>query len=149
MGYGLDNWGSRFQFPAGVGNFSLHHRVQTCSGAHPASYLMGTGGSFTGDKAAGREDDNSPLPSAEVKNAWSYTSTPPIRHSTLCKPWSWNNVVISPKNLSIVRIKREVVLKCVIIQEETKSWTFSELYCSLKHTECINVFVTNLDSSLA
>jgi hypothetical protein len=27
--------------------------VQTGSGAHPASYPMGTGGSFSGDKAAG------------------------------------------------------------------------------------------------
>jgi hypothetical protein len=36
----------------GAGNFSLHNRVQTGSGAHPA-YLMGTRGSFPGDKAAG------------------------------------------------------------------------------------------------
>jgi len=33
-------------------NFSLHHRVQNGSGAHPASYQMGTEGSFTGGKAA-------------------------------------------------------------------------------------------------
>jgi hypothetical protein len=39
--------------PAGAGNFSLRHRVQNASGAHPASYPMGTGGSFSGDKAAG------------------------------------------------------------------------------------------------
>jgi hypothetical protein len=32
---------------------SLLHVVQTGSGAHPASYLMGTGGSFPGGKAAG------------------------------------------------------------------------------------------------
>jgi hypothetical protein len=32
---------------------SLHHRVQTCSGAHPASYPMGTRCSFPGSKAAG------------------------------------------------------------------------------------------------
>jgi len=30
-----------------------HHRVQTGSGAHPASYPMGTGGSFSEGKAAG------------------------------------------------------------------------------------------------
>jgi hypothetical protein len=30
-------------------------------------------------KRPGREADNSPPSSAEVKNAWSYTSTPPIR----------------------------------------------------------------------
>jgi hypothetical protein len=52
LGYGLDNRGSRFRFPAGAGNIS-HHRVQNGSGAHPASYPMGTGGSFPGGKAAG------------------------------------------------------------------------------------------------
>jgi hypothetical protein len=35
------------------GYFSLHHRVQNGSGAHPASYPMGTRGSFPGGKAAG------------------------------------------------------------------------------------------------
>jgi hypothetical protein len=35
--YGLDDRGSRFRFPAGAGNLSLHHRVQNGSGAHPAS----------------------------------------------------------------------------------------------------------------
>jgi hypothetical protein len=35
------------------GNFSLHHRVQNGSGAHPASYPMGTRGTFNGGKAAG------------------------------------------------------------------------------------------------
>jgi hypothetical protein len=53
LGYGLDDKGSRVQFPAGAGNFSLHHRVQNGSGAHPATYSMGTGGSLPGGKAAG------------------------------------------------------------------------------------------------
>jgi hypothetical protein len=35
------------------GNFSLYHRVQTGSGAHPTSYPMGTGGFFPGSKTAG------------------------------------------------------------------------------------------------
>jgi hypothetical protein len=65
-------------FPAGAENFSLHHRVQTGSGAHPASYKIGTRGSFPGCKAAGREADHSLPSSAEVKNAWNYNSTPPI-----------------------------------------------------------------------
>jgi hypothetical protein len=51
--YGLDDRGSRIRFPAGAGNFSLHHRVQNGSGAHPASYPAGTRGSFPGGKAAG------------------------------------------------------------------------------------------------
>jgi hypothetical protein len=53
LGYGLDDWGSRVRFQAGAGNFSLHHRIQNGSGAHPASYPMGTRGSFPGSKAAG------------------------------------------------------------------------------------------------
>jgi hypothetical protein len=52
LGYGLDDWGSTVRFPAGAGNFSLHHRVQNGSGAHPASYPMRTRGSFLGGKAA-------------------------------------------------------------------------------------------------
>jgi hypothetical protein len=39
--------------PAGAGNFSLRHRVQTSSGAHPASCTMRTGGYFPGGKAPG------------------------------------------------------------------------------------------------
>jgi hypothetical protein len=53
ISYGLDDRGSRVRFPAGAGNFSLHHGVQNGFGAHPASYPMGTSGSFPGDKAAG------------------------------------------------------------------------------------------------
>jgi hypothetical protein len=53
LGYGLDDRDSRVRFTAGAGNFSLHHRVQNGSRAHPASYPMGTRGSFLGGKAAG------------------------------------------------------------------------------------------------
>jgi hypothetical protein len=53
LGYGLDDWGSRVRFLVGTGNFSLHHCVQNGSGAHPASYTVGTRGFFPGGKAAG------------------------------------------------------------------------------------------------
>jgi hypothetical protein len=43
----------RVRFPAGDGNFYLHHRVQNGSEAHPASYPMGTRGFFPEGKAAG------------------------------------------------------------------------------------------------
>jgi hypothetical protein len=55
------------------GNFSeLNYDVQTGSGAHPASYPMGTRGSFpwgVGGQAAGT--------STEVKKTWTYTPTHP------------------------------------------------------------------------
>jgi hypothetical protein len=53
VGIALDDRDSRVRFPAGAGNFSLHHRVHNGSGAHPGSYLMGTRGFFPGGKAAG------------------------------------------------------------------------------------------------
>jgi hypothetical protein len=55
-----------FDFRRGGGSFSLHHPVQNGSGAHPASYPMGTRGSFSGVKRPELEADHSP-PSAEVK----------------------------------------------------------------------------------
>jgi hypothetical protein len=60
-GYSLDNQGSRVQFLVSAGNFSLHYCIQNGSGAHPASYPMGTRDSFPGDKAA---------------RAWSWPLTP-------------------------------------------------------------------------
>jgi hypothetical protein len=53
LGYELDDRGSTGRFSAGDGNFSLHSRVQNGSGAHPASYPMGTGNYFPGGKAVG------------------------------------------------------------------------------------------------
>jgi hypothetical protein len=42
--------------------------IVSYSGAHPASYTVGTGGSFPGGKARpGRDADHSPHSSAEVK----------------------------------------------------------------------------------
>jgi hypothetical protein len=50
LSYELDDRG--FESRQGAGIFSLHHRVQTGSGAYPASYPMGTRSSFSGVKAA-------------------------------------------------------------------------------------------------
>jgi hypothetical protein len=48
--------------------FFLLHSIQTASGSQPASYPIGTVGSFHGCKTALNEADNSPPASAEVKN---------------------------------------------------------------------------------
>jgi hypothetical protein len=50
---GLRAWWSGVRVPAGAGNFSLHHRVQTGSGTYSASCPMGTRGSFPVGKTAG------------------------------------------------------------------------------------------------
>jgi hypothetical protein len=44
---------SGVRVPAEAGNFSPHYHVQIGSGAHSASYPMGSRGFFPGGKAAG------------------------------------------------------------------------------------------------
>ena len=53
--------------------------VQTDSVAHPASHSMGTGSFSPGIKKPRHKADHSSPSYAEVKNEWSYTSTPTIR----------------------------------------------------------------------
>jgi hypothetical protein len=74
-GYDLAGRSSGIRFPAGTGNLSLLHSVQTGSVAHLPSSPMGMGGALYPGVKRGRESDHS-LPSrSEVKNAWRYTST--------------------------------------------------------------------------
>jgi hypothetical protein len=61
--------GSRFDPRQRGKDFSSSLFVQTGSGAHPASCLMGSGGPFPGGKARpGRNADLSPPSNAEVEN---------------------------------------------------------------------------------
>jgi len=46
-------WTIKVHFLAWAGMSSLHHHMQTSSGAHPASQPIGTVLSSHGDKAAG------------------------------------------------------------------------------------------------
>jgi hypothetical protein len=64
----------RFRFPA-MQDLSLLHSVQTATGAHPASYPVGT----EGVKLPEREADHSPPSSAQVKNGG---TIPPLPHTS-------------------------------------------------------------------
>jgi hypothetical protein len=67
--YGLDDRAIEVRSSTGAEDFSSSPCVQTGSGAHPASYPVGTGGPFPGGKARpGRDADHSPPSSAKVKN---------------------------------------------------------------------------------
>jgi hypothetical protein len=79
----LTGWTARVRFPA-VQIFSLLHSVQTDSGAHRASYTMGTGGSFAGGggvKRPGRETDHSPPSNVEAENGG---PIPPLKDDKAC-----------------------------------------------------------------
>jgi hypothetical protein len=70
-------WIIGVRFPAGVGNSSLHHRVQTDYGARATSYPMGNRGSYPGAKPVGTW--RSPLTSIYCRSVEcvELTSTPP------------------------------------------------------------------------
>jgi hypothetical protein len=76
--YGLDDRSSRVRFPAGAGNFSLHHRVQNGSGAHPASYPVVA--LTLGIKRPGGEADHSPPSNAEVTHPYVFMAWCLVKH---------------------------------------------------------------------
>jgi hypothetical protein len=61
------SWTIGVRSPTEALDFSSSPCVQTGSGAHPASYPMGTGGPSPGGKARPRRDADTPPSSAEVK----------------------------------------------------------------------------------
>jgi hypothetical protein len=64
----------------GLGIFLFTTAPTPVLGPTTSSCAMGTGASYSHRvKRVDREAHNSPPSSAEVKNAWSYTCTPPIR----------------------------------------------------------------------
>jgi hypothetical protein len=62
-------WMAEARFAAKERALFVLDKVQTCPGAHPAAYLMGTGALFLGHEA------DYPRSSTEVKNA---TAIPPF-----------------------------------------------------------------------
>jgi hypothetical protein len=79
LGYGLVYRGSRVRFSAGLGIFPFTTASRTAlRPTHPPIQWV-PGALSVGVKQPGREADHSLPSSAEIKNAWSYTSTLPIR----------------------------------------------------------------------
>ena len=66
------------RIPVGVRDFPLLRNVQTGSGTHTASYSVGTYVLLRGQSGLGCVVKYSRESSAEVRNEWSYTSSPPI-----------------------------------------------------------------------
>jgi hypothetical protein len=94
-----------FDSRGGGRNFSVHHPVKNGSGIHPASYPMGTGDSFPGVKRLGREANHSPQSSAEFKNTWTYTSTPPYAFTAWCLVKSTGTTLLLPLLFVYIRKK--------------------------------------------
>jgi hypothetical protein len=57
-------------------NISLLDNVQTASGAHTASYSVGTGGCFPMEKRSGCSARHTPHLVSKFKKSWSHTSNP-------------------------------------------------------------------------
>jgi hypothetical protein len=73
-GYGYD--GTGFESHPGKDNFSFPYNVQTFFKAHPSLLYNRYKSYFQREKRPQREANHSPPPRTEVKNEWSYTSTP-------------------------------------------------------------------------
>jgi hypothetical protein len=69
----------RFDSRWGLGIFLFTIASRTALGPTQAPIQWVPGALSLEVKWPGREADHSPPSSAEVKNAWSYTSTPPVR----------------------------------------------------------------------
>jgi hypothetical protein len=104
LGYGLNDRGSRVRFLTGAGNFSLHHRIQNGSGAHPASYPMGIRGSVPGSKAIGRKADHSPPSSAEVKECVELSPLPQYAFMAWCLVNHRDKNIVAKKYIRIIRM---------------------------------------------
>jgi hypothetical protein len=109
---------SEVRVPVGTGNFSLHHRVQTGSGAHPASYAVGTRGSFSGGKAA--EPWSWPLTSIWYRGQ-EYVEL--YLHSPI-QP-SWCDAQLKPQN--------QVYL--YLLHTRTGHWTLQFAICLVAETQ--------------
>jgi hypothetical protein len=76
IGAGIAHW---YSARLRSGWSGVRYCVQIGSGAHPASYPVISGALSLGVKRPGCDADHLPPSSAEVKNAWIYTSILPIR----------------------------------------------------------------------
>jgi hypothetical protein len=84
LGYGLDDRVLGFDSRLGLGIFLFTTASRTALGpTHPPIQWVPAVLSL-GVKRPGREADHSTPSSAEVKNAWSYTSTPPYVFVAWC-----------------------------------------------------------------
>jgi hypothetical protein len=113
------------------GNFSLHHRVQISSGAHPASYSMGALSLEV--KRLGHKAEHSPPPSAEVKNVCSYTSTP--QYTSM----AWCSIKNTGTTLPLCMVSEHIHThhrNYVLLQEDTYSSTCVHHFCPSTHYCC-------------
>jgi hypothetical protein len=79
--YGLDDRAIEVRSPTGAEDFSSIPCVQTGSGAHPASYPMGTGGLYPGAKRGrGVTLTTHPHLVPRLSMSKSYTSSPSMCH---------------------------------------------------------------------
>jgi hypothetical protein len=83
-GYGLNDREIEVRFLAGAEDFSSSVCVQSGYGAHPASWPMGTGGPFLGDKARpGRDADHLPNVVSRTRMRRSFSPVIPLCMSHL------------------------------------------------------------------
>jgi hypothetical protein len=119
----MDDRGS---IPAGAAEFlSLSPHPDLLWGPPTCLYSAYHGDLSPGVKRPGHEVDHSPSPSAEIKNAWSYTLTPPIRlHCVVLRYMLCHHEVV----LRYMLRHHGVVLRCYVFME----WYLGTCYVTIE-----------------
>jgi hypothetical protein len=74
-------WTTGIRYPAVAKDISVLHSVKTYSGAHLASYPIGTGAVSPEEKRPGRKADHAPPSIADIKNGG---AIPPLPQYSWC-----------------------------------------------------------------
>jgi hypothetical protein len=112
LGYGLDDWSSTVRFPVGLGIFLFTTVSRTALGLTQPPIQWVPGALSLGVKRLGLEADHSPPSSVEVKNAWSYTSTPQYVFMAWCLVKHRDNFTFY---LVVQYISCVNILKCPVV----------------------------------
>jgi hypothetical protein len=131
LGYGLDDRGSRFRFPAGLGIFfTTASRTPLESTQSPVKWIPGTLSLWV--KQPMRAADQSPPSSAKVRNAWSYTPTPQYVFVAWCLVKHRDNFT----SYLTLRYLTDKILDMIILRRLFNG-------CSLKHSIVLKVLLVS------
>jgi len=124
----LSSTGSRLDVQ---GIYSQQNSVDTCSGNHPAFYLMGTAGFSSRLKC--REPYFSPPLCVDIKIAWSYTSAPPYDIMSWYDTFSSCRYLQRPVQLLYIQYPSLFMVQQLLPASRSKTHTHTHTHTHTRH----------------